>query len=693
MTLSRPRTALALATAALLAPPAPAWAQDSAAQTVVITAKRANRISSGATGLPLDVKETPQSISILSQQDLSDFGLTGSNSALRLATGLDVEAYETNRAVYNARGFEVQMTQIDGLGVSNSWGTVVGDLDTYLFDRIELIRGANGLLTGVGNASGTINYVRKRPLNKNAAEFQLGAGSWGQARAAADVNRVLSADGAWAGRLVAVHEDKDSYLRAKHDRNTTVYGVVDGQVGDNGVLTLGFTHRDAQQDSPMWGSLTLNYTDGTMAKFPRSSSTSQDWTYWDTQTDSAFVEYSHQLGADWQAQLTLDHSISKESTKLLYAYTNAGGLNADNTGLLGWPYRSATDTERSLFDAKLTGRFRAFGQRHELIAGLTHSRQKFSTDTWATADFLPLPAFPYAGDVYPEPTWAPRAPSSAGETRLTRAYAATRWALSDRLKAIGGLNAIRLQRSGNSIYGAVIDATQYPDTEEISPYAGLTYDITPQVLGYASYSDIFQNQDQYDINRNYLDPAQGVNTELGVKAEWLGGQLLTTAAVFSAEQKGLATFVGIDANGQYYYEGKDVRSRGIELEASGRLGSHTTLGLGLTHMKLTGPDGRDIYEWVPRNTLRARFSSQLATLPALRYGASLQWQSAASKTGGARQGAYAVANAFAAWAVDTRTTLRLNVDNLFDKTYIDGLTYGAIYGAPRSASLTLNYAL
>ena len=685
------RSALALACAALLAPLAPTWAQDSSTQSVVITAKRANRISSGATGLPLEVKDTPQSISILSQQELSDFGLTGSNSALRLATGLDVEAYETNRSVYNARGFEVQMTQIDGLGVSNSWGTVVGELDTYLFDSIELIRGANGLLTGVGNASGTINYVRKRPLNKDASEFQLGAGSWGQARAAVDVNRVLSADGAWAGRLVAVHEDKDSYLRALHDRNTTVYGVVDGQIGDNGTLTVGFTHSDAQQDSPMWGSLTLNYTDGTGAHFDRSSSTSQDWTYWDTQTNSVFVEYSHQLGADWQAQVTLDHSRSKEATKLLYAYTNSGGLNADNTGLLGWPYRSATDTERSLFDAKLTGRFQAFGQRHELIAGLTHSRQKFNTDTWATADFLALPAFPYGGDVYPEPTWAARAPSSAGETRLTRAYAATRWALSDRLKAIAGLNAIRLQRIGNSVYGAVAAPTP-PDTEEISPYAGLTYDFTPQVLGYVSYSDIFQNQDQYDINRDYLDPAQGVNTELGVKAEWLGGQLLTTAALFSAEQKGLATWAGKN-QGQDYYVGKDVRSRGIELEASGRLGPDTTLGLGLTHLKLTGPDGRDIYEWVPRNTLRARFSSRLAALPPLRYGASVQWQSAASKAGGARQGAYAVANAFVAWAVNEHTTLRLNVDNLFDKTYIDGLVYGAIYGAPRSASLTLNVAL
>ena len=65
------------------------------------------------------------------------------------------------------------LTQVDGMGMTNDWGLVEGQLDTYLFEKIELIRGANGLLTGVGNASGTINFVRKRPTNKDGGEIQL----------------------------------------------------------------------------------------------------------------------------------------------------------------------------------------------------------------------------------------------------------------------------------------------------------------------------------------------------------------------------------------------------------------------------------------------------------------------------------------------------------------------------------------
>mgnify|MGYP000576629229 CR=1 FL=1 len=128
---------------------------------------------------------------------------------LRYATGINVEQYETNRTEFNSRGFQIMLTQIDGVGMTNDWGTVVGQEDTYLFERIELIRGANGLLTGVGNASGTINYVRKRPTNKDGGEVIATAGSYDLGRLALDYNKVFTADGSWAGRLVVAHEDKD----------------------------------------------------------------------------------------------------------------------------------------------------------------------------------------------------------------------------------------------------------------------------------------------------------------------------------------------------------------------------------------------------------------------------------------------------------------------------------------------------
>lgn len=696
-------SACALAAGIVLGP-----VQAQEASQIVVTGKRAQRVSKGATGLPLEIKDTPQTISTIDQGEMADFGVTGSNEALRLGTGINVEQYETNRAVFNARGFEIQLTQVDGLGMTNDWGTVVGQLDTFVFDRIELIRGANGLLTGVGNSSGTINYVRKRPKNQDGGEVQVGGGSYGQVRAALDYNKVLTGDGAWAGRLVLAHEDKDSHLRALHDRRSTLYGVVDGQIGDSGVLTVGLTLQDARQRSPMWGSLTLKRTDGSQADFDVSASTSQDWTTWNTRSGSVFVEYAQALGADWEAKLTVNRRRGEEDVRLLYAFSNAGALNPDDTGLVGWPYASFVTTTNNVVDANVSGEFGAFGRRHSLIAGISHSRQKSATDLYeydtATYQFLPLPAFPYDGDVYPEPQWGPRTPSTRGEQRLTRLYAASRLSLTDRLKAVLGLNGIRLEREGASLYGSAATVNGYPRTQELSPYAGLTYDITPDLLGYVSYSDIFQNQDQTDRRGAYLAPMKGVNVEAGVKAEWLDKKLLTTLALFSSEQQGLATLAGVvpalDENGQpdpragtYYYEPKDVTSRGVEFEATGRLSPDTRLTAGLTRLRLRGPDGNDIYEWVPRTTFNLRVDTRVNAVPGLRLGLGGRWQSEVRKDGGARQGAYLLANAFAAYSLSDSATLRLNVNNLFDKKYVGGLSYGAIYGAPRNASLTLEYKL
>ncbi len=661
--------------------------------TVVIKAKRENRVSKGATNLPMEVKDTPQSISTIDKQTLRDFGATDSNDALRFGTGLTVDEWETNRTSYTARGFDIMLTQIDGLGMTNAWGIAESQLDTYLFEKIELVRGANGLLTGVGNASGTINYVRKRPTSKDGGEAQLTVGSYGQKRVALDVNKVLSKDGLWAGRLVLAQEDKDSYLRALNNKRTALSAIAEGQVGDNGILALGLTYQDTRQRSPMWGSLTLPYADGSLAEFDVSASTSQDWTLWNNRTQSAFVEYTHSLSPDWEAKLTYNHAEHTGATKLFYAYTFTGYLNDDNTGLVGWPYRSDSRSSDDNIDVNLTGRFNAFGRQHEAVFGLSHSKQKALTESYAGATFPVMPAFPYAGDVYAEPAWGAKTVASDGDQAITRFYAANRLQLTDRLKGIVGVNAITLKRDGTAIYGGGTNLDN-ETTKKASPYVGLTYDLTPDALAYASYSDIFQAQDQRNVNGAFLAPMKGVNAELGVKAEWLDRKLLTTFALFSAQQKGLATEAGFDPVAQQsYYEPRDVKARGFEIEASGRVGADTKLTAGFTAMKLTGPDGNDIYEWIPRRTLKLLADTRIAALPKLRVGSGLRWQSAVSKLAGAHQDAYVLVDAFAAYELTDKATLRLNIKNLADKKYLRSVTYGAIYGAPRTAALTLEYKL
>ncbi len=666
---------------------------DGSLDRIYVQVKRETRLSKGAVGLPIAIKDTPQSISTLDKEDMANFGLTGANDALKLATGVNVDQYETNRATFNSRGFEVQLTQMDGVGMSNDWSTVVGQQDTYLFERIELIRGANGMLTGVGNSSGTINYIRKRPTNVDGGEVNLTYGQWGQLRGALDYNKVLTQDGRWAGRLVVVHEDKDSYLRALNDKRATIYGVVDGQIGDAGTLTFGVSLNDSKQHSPMWGSLILRRADGSQATLDRSSSTAVDWAQWNSRSQNAFIEYTHQLAQGWEAKATYNFNHYEDSSKLLYA---SGTLQPDNTGLSGWPYYAELTKNVRLFDVNVSGEFQALGRTHQLLAGISRASQNNRRDTYsAPADqfFLPLPALPYGGDAYPEPTWGDKVVGGGGSGSqvLTRAYVSSRLSLTDQLHAILGLNAIKLERAGTPVYGSAVPADA-KDLKKTTPYAGLTFDFTPDVMGYVSYSSIFQNQDQTDQNRRVLPPTEGKNVEAGVKADWLNKRLLSTFAVFKGEQRGLATYAGALPDSTSWYEPKDVNSKGFEVEVTGRLTQDSKITLGYTRLILTGQDGNSIYDWVPRSTVNAVYDTRLSAVPGLQLGVAGRWQSEVVGPN-ASQGAYLTVDAFASYELSSKTSVRLNINNLLDKTYLRGIAYGAIYGAPRNAAVTLNYKL
>ena len=662
---------------------------------VSIIEKRENRESKGATGLNLDIKNTPQSISVLGQKDLAMQGATSSNQALELMTGIDVQQYETNRSVYNSRGYQIQLTQIDGKGTTNDYASVLGEQDTFMFEKIELIRGANGLLTGVGNASGTINYVRKKPTNKDEGMINLSAGSYSNFRGAVDYNKVLTEDGTWAARVIAVREDKESHIRDLENERTSLYTVVDGQIGENGILSMGASYQKNDQDSPTWGALTLNYLNGGQADFPVSSSTSANWTYWNSETKNAFIEYSHLINDTWEINTSYNWNRSDSESKLLYGYTNSGGLNDDNTGLIGWPYAGFTEKEANIFDINVNGDFEAFGNNHTLLAGISYTDEEnttYSKDA-LSGGFLGYGDFTeYNGNTYAEPTWGDKEKRGEGSKKLTRLYAASRIQLTDKLHTIVGANAIKLDRQGSSIYGNVSTGTEYPVLKEISPYFGLTYDVTEDTLLYASYSNIFQNQDNADYDGNYLDPMEGVSYEVGVKSEFFDKRLLTTFALFAAEQKGLATAAsGLNADGQTYYEGKDVDSKGFEVEATGRISNNTRVSLGLTHLKLTGVDGESTSHWIPRTTVNASIDTKLNSVPGLVLGVNGKWKSDAYQDIGAKQDAYFIANAFGSYEINKKTSVRVNVNNLFDKKYLQSVQYGGIYGSPRTAQVTLEY--
>jgi outer membrane receptor for ferric coprogen and ferric-rhodotorulic acid len=176
------------------------------------TGSYTGRSSSSATGLDLSLRETPQSVSVITQEQMDDFRLLSINDVLDNVPGITVERVETDRTYYSARGSDITNFQVDGIGIPMPYGLIDGDIDTAVYDRIEVVRGANSLMSATGNPSATVNFIRKRPTADFNTSVNVSAGSWNNYRLESDVSGTLNEAGSLRGRAVVAKQDKDSYL-------------------------------------------------------------------------------------------------------------------------------------------------------------------------------------------------------------------------------------------------------------------------------------------------------------------------------------------------------------------------------------------------------------------------------------------------------------------------------------------------
>lgn len=665
-------------------------AEDDASTTVstVTVEGERDRRSDGATGLELTLRETPQSVTQVSRRQIEDFALTNVNDLLALVPGVNVEKVETDRTYFNARGFDITNFQVDGVGLPLLWGIQFGDLDTALFERVDIIRGASGMLTGTGNPSATVNYVRKRPTAEFRGQASISYGSWDERRLEADLSGPLNADGTLRGRLVYANEDHDSYLDYYSVNRNVYYGVLAWDLTPRLTATVGASRQDNLADGVLWGALPLTYSDGSPIRYDRSASTSADWTYWDVTDQTAFVEAAYSFDNGWKARATYTHKTFEENAKLLYAFGAPDPVTG--LGVQGMTGRYPSNYEQDLFDATLSGPVTAFGRTHELVLGVSAAE---GSGREYEDFFGAYPAYPAVQDwgrlQVAEPVYPGAYLAAHTSDRLNRLFGAAHLDLSDRLKAVVGFNAIDLTSSGVS-YGV----DQARSETRVSPYAGLVFDLNANVSLYGSYTDIFNPQSEVDVTHTRLEAAQGKSWEAGVKSEWFDGRLYATAAVFRSEQAGLAEYAGSFPGGQSYYTSVDTFVEGYEFEVSGAVSDRWRVAGGWTDLSVENEAGADVRTYLPRRTLKLSTTYSVPALRNLQIGAAVRWQGAVSMQDIVliRQAPYAVVDVMGGIDLTARVRATVNVRNLFDETYLTSLMWNqSYYGAPRSASVRLDY--
>jgi outer membrane receptor for ferric coprogen and ferric-rhodotorulic acid len=630
-------------------------------------AARATTIGKGEHRL----KDIPQSVSVITRQQLDDQAITDLRDAVNHSTGLVGATGIGPGMVISSRGFQIDDWQYDGVPIPrNSY--VLGnwaDQDLVFFDRVEILRGASGLLQGAGSPGGAINLVRKRGQAMPTATFTGKAGSWDHYGLQADVGGPLNEAGTLRGRMVADQNDTHSFTDYAWSKTTSLYGALDFDLSPDTTVGIGFSNTDLNS-RPMVRGLP-RYPDGSDIGFSRSTYSGATWNRNDIEQTTVYADLTHRFDDNWSFKAAAvrlrEHNDSTHQRM-------HGEVQPDGSGLNFADWLTNFESTKIGLDMYLNGLF-----------DIDHHRPK-----------------PTLEDILSSPGGS--STNAAYDVRQKGLYSSWRVKLAEPLTAVLG------GRVSWYDYAYKLPDDDYKDsmteTGEVTPYFGLIYELTPEWSAYASYTDVFEPQSARDAQQKMLEPVIGSNYEVGLKGELLDGRVNTSLAVFRYDQKNRAVIdeaSGYACDGWYCSNASGkVRSQGIEAEVSGEVVRDLQLFAGYTYNTtrfLDDPQnkGRVFSQWTPRHMLRLWADYQLpGELNRVSTGLGFVTQShTVSFDREFDVPGFTVWSARLGYRLSQEIDLAVNANNLFDKRYYlpgfaaaDGANN---FGDPRNLMFSVKY--
>ena len=680
---------------------------------------------STATRLNLSIKETPQSVSVVTRQQMDDFKLGSLSEAMGQTTGIVVQHNDSDRVSYSSRGYSISNFQVDGM--LNTFSYMKSDSDTIIYDRIEVVRGATGLTTGAGDPSATINMVRKRPTAQWQVQTGVSGGSYDDYYSYLDVGGPLAFDGRLRGRGVLAYRDADSFRDKYQQQREVGYGILEADLTDDTVLAVGYDYQNKHVQGSSYGTLPYWNSDGGKANLGRSTNMATSWSSWPIKDKTAFATLEQQLGAGWHFKAAYTHRESDTDGKLYYG--GGGFPNEDRSGMTAYLGHMLGTQKMKAYDFNVAGPYSLLGREHEMMLGYGEAERSeespYLIEGALPPDYLSIPDWKYMGNIAKYPDTVTSLTGSKDSTRQKAGYLATRLSLTDELHAVLGSRygswkaSSKTNSYDDNLQLESVDATRQQHNDIWTPYAGLLYDLTPEYTVYVSYTDIFKPQSNRDSNRTYLEPVVGSNYELGLKGSLLEERLNLATALFWSKQDNVAELddsVPPDpVTGEEFFKsgGKGNKVQGFEAEVSGEVMAGWNMTAGYTYTHSANGEKQRANTNQPLNMLRLSTAYRLpGDWQALTVGGAVNWQSdvyrAASRPIGRdadgevitasaniRQEAYTVVRLMSRYEFDRHLSASLNVDNLFDEKYYDNVGFynGVFWGDPRTVTLSLDWKL
>lgn len=642
--------------------PADAALEADGANTVIVvtgTADGYRPVDANAVKTPTPLVNVPQTITVLTREQLDDQGITQLGDALRYVPGVVLGQGEGHRDQITIRGQNTTADfYFDGLRDDTQYYRSL-----YNIERVEVLKGANALLFGRGGGGGVINRVSKTPdLDRAKGQASANVDSFGAFALAADWNQPFTET--VGGRLNATYEEFDNHRQEFEGRFIGVNPTMAFQPGEATRIELSYNYDDDRR-----------ITDRGVPSLNGKPLTGYDNTFFGRADTNIATVVAH------IAQARLDHELAENlSFNVLgqYSHTDklygnifaSGPLNTTTNTVALAGYESGTERGSWIGQANLVWTGQTGGIGHTLLAGVefadqdTHATRRNTPGSSVTlARRLTVPALAYGALVS----------NSNTDVRTISAYIQDQIELASFLQVVAGVRYDEFRITGrNAINGVGASRTD----RKWSPRFGLIVKPQGNVSFYGSFTRTFlpQSGDQFGA----LDPVQATltpesfeNIEAGVKWD-VNPNLAFTAAVYQLDRDN--SRFNNPVTGLPEVSGK-TRAKGIELSLAGRLLPQLQVSLGYTlqdgevrSATSAAPAGRKLSQ-LPRHQASAWTRYDVSDKLGLGLGVTHQSKSFTTISNAVTLPAFTRLDAAVFYDLSENISVQLNVENLTDTDY------------------------
>ena len=535
--------------------------------------------SSSATKTDAPLIEIPQSVSVVTQDQLTSRNVQTVNEAIRYTGSVDVDTYgtETRYDWINIRGFD-QSTY--GLYRDNSrWqsGNVSGQIDPYMIQEVDIVKGPSSVLYGQNQPGGLVNLVTKRPPSRALREIVLNYGSFNRQQVAADFGGPLGTDdNTLRYRLTGLYRRSDTQVKFVPDNRWFVAPALTWIPSSQTTWTvLG----DYQKDDTGWSQFlpsqgTINPNPN--GKIPRNTFTGEPgYDFFHRTQWSGGSLFEHRISDMWTVRNTLRYSSIKYNGNDVFG----GGLADDLRTLNRFAFGNSLDLGLFTMDTNASMRAKTGMVEHSVLFGVDYSKSRSTI----VSGFAFAPSI----DIY-HPVYGSAIPALFTYYNTRQPVSLLGIYLQDHMK-IGPRWVVTLAGRHDSTDITTDDRIagkklkQSPD--KFTGRAGLTYLSESGLAPYLSYSTSFLPVSGVTFSGQPFEPTEGKQIEGGLKFQPKGSNSFLTADVFRITQ----TNVGVPDPDHPFFtlQQGEIRSRGYEVEGVGNLVSTLNFNAAFSHLDQT----------------------------------------------------------------------------------------------------------